>query len=132
MTDLPAGTVVEVHRPHEGRIARNWGWFFGGLALLIAVAVGVPALIRGNAAQDRYNRVLSCRAKITNATTAINAAIILDFTDLSLASINGADKAPATRALGADRARAAQLKPIQLAAVETCNKSPDYQLPPAP
>lgn len=130
MTDPPPGTMLEIHRPHEGRKARNWGVFFGGVALLAGVVLGVPAVYRSNRAQDRYNRELSCRAQINNATTAVNASIILDFTDLSLASIGNIDRADAVASLQADRKRAAVLKPIQLAAVETCHTNPNYQLPP--
>lgn len=121
-------TLFEIHRPGEGRKARNWGIFFGGLALLIAGLIGVPAVIHAGHNQDRYNRELSCRAQINNATTAVNAAIVLDFADAALAAGNGEDRAPATKALTADRALAARLKPIQLQAVDVCHANPDYDV----
>lgn len=120
--------LFEIHRAREGRKARNWGVFFGGLAMCAAAGIGVPALIVAGRHQDRYNRELSCRAKINNATTAVNAAIVLDFADAALAAGNGADRAPATQALTADRALAARLKPIQLQAVDLCHKNPDYDV----
>lgn len=123
--------TAEIHRPKEGRRARNWGVFFGGIALMIAVVVGVPAIRAASRNQNRYNAEQLCRARINNATATVNASIILDFTDLSLASLAAADRGAAVVALTADRALAAELKPIQLAAVDICHKDPGY-LPPAP
>lgn len=120
--------LFEIHRPREGRKARNWGVFFGGLALLIAAVVGVPAVVIAGRHQDRYNRELSCRAQISNATTAINAALIADQTDLFLAVLAKGDTAPSATVLTADRALATRLKPIQLNAVVLCHQNPDYDV----
>lgn len=122
--------LFEIHRPREGRLARNWGVFFGGLALLLAAVIGVPALVLAGRHQDHYNRELSCRAKVNNATTAVNAAIILAFTDLSLSTAGSTERQVALRTLTLDRARATQLFPIQQDVVGICRAHPDYQLPP--
>lgn len=130
--------VADVRLPKRYRYSMYIGILFAGMALLLTALVIIPVVRTASHRQAVFNAEALCRAKITNATTAVNAALIADegdlFKALIIATIAGTKLDPAsTKAVGdeftRDTAIAAVLKPIQLDAINICHRNPAYALP---
>lgn len=135
----PATVIADVRPAKRYRYSLYIGCLFGGIALLLGFFVLLPILHGSAARQTRFNQEAICRAKITYATNAVNAAQITDQSEAFKASIDaqlaGTKPDPdRVKVLGVEFTRdlkiATALAPIAAEAVAICHKNPNYSLPP--